>query len=196
MSPRRLAAVVGIILAVALAVVLALIAGSALSVEDEFAADRAAAESAAGGHGFRAEVADFFLGVDDDRELRRAIVLIEEGEKPGAQAREVLAQHGEAIARLTRLRTKGDPEWRSYVSTRIGLLYFEDARLDVSSRRRYSALAVEAFLEAVSLDPENEAAKYNLEVLLAQQKADAAGEGAVGGSGSGGASEAPLGSGY
>jgi hypothetical protein len=117
---------------------------------------------------------------------------------PGVSAEVALARHGEAEAELVPLwRGGGERLRRSRAANLSGVLLAENAALDQSTAPRYLQLALEAFQSAVRLDPGNDEAKFNLELLmalLAGQQSSV--RGTPGQPGASGAGSNPAGSGY
>jgi hypothetical protein len=200
--PRfRAAALIAVALAAAAA--LALLADAVFSVDRNIRS--ADARLAAGlpleppeSEGFRFRAAETLLGAADDRDYREALALLQRNQPVGSPE-ETLALHGLLEARLGSLaRDGGSPQLRSSAANVNGILLYEDARLDRRSAIRYFELSLGAFREAVRHDPENEDAKYNLELLvrLIQEQQQQPGRERSGDTGSTGAGVSPEGSGY
>ncbi len=111
-------------------------------------------------------VARTLLSAGDDIEFRRAIGLIEESRRVGDLHTPILELQAGAIAILQRL-TDDPPERASQAATLIGALYIEAELLDSEAAIRYRQQAIEAYQNAVRLDPDNETAKLGLELALA-----------------------------
>jgi hypothetical protein len=108
-------------------------------------------------------------------------------------------RRAEAAARRLAERP-GDPAVRALGSNLLGVLAFEDASLDRPRAHRHATTSVDAFREAIHLDPASDDAKFNLELALTLTPEDAAaaserGEGAGPSTGSG-AGATPPGGGY
>lgn len=126
-----------------------------------------------------------------------AIALFEASHVRGATEAE--RRRAEAAAR--RLEGRGDgPATRALGSNLVGVLAFENAALDPASAAVHVPAAAGAFRDAIRLDPGNDDAKFNLELVLtlARENAGAAtgpGGGAGPSTGSG-AGATPPGGGY
>ncbi len=117
--------------------------------------------------GTRTRVGDALLGTGDDRDFLRALALFEMTRQTDPPLEVALANHAEAESILTRLAREGvDAERRSLAANMNGVLLFVDSTLDPRGVPRLQQLSLQSFQEAVRLDPENEEAKFNLEVLL------------------------------
>lgn len=142
------------------------------------------------------------LGIDDDLEYRaliaRAIAMTKQEAVTPAQFRERLPVQ----AALHRVKN-GDPDVRrsSDAANLLGLLILGDPQ-DLSSSPLETPVqrAVREFRFAVRVDPTNDAAKANLELMLQNQRSeDPQGQGSVGGgseAGSGAAGLGPPGHGF
>ena len=126
-----------------------------------------------------------------------AIALFEAGHARGATTEE--RRRAEEAAE--RLRERGDaPEKRALGSNLVGVLAYENGALDPASAAVHVPASAGAFREAIHLDPGNDDAKFNLELVLTLPPEDA---GAATGPGSGagpssgsGAGATPPGGGY
>jgi hypothetical protein len=163
----------GLLLALGVALVLVLFGRAVLAVPDAIRtqdarlsrADLAGAAPVAS-PGLFAGTAESFLGAADDQGYREALRLFYASRDARLAPKEVLALHGEAEARLGRIvRTGGDPALRSRAANLLGVLLFDDARLDPSSTGRYLELSFGALKDAVRLDPGYAEAKRNLELV-------------------------------
>ena len=86
--------------------------------------------------------------------------------RSGAQA-VVLRRRVQLEGGLSRIASgAGRPVLRSRAATLLGLLALADARSDPTDARRFVLEAREALGSAVRLDPLNDAAAYDLELLL------------------------------
>ncbi|MFN8187632.1 MAG: hypothetical protein U0R69_11230 [Gaiellales bacterium] len=170
MSPR--AAVLAAVAATA-AVALALVGVAVLDVED---AARSADAPLAFGAGSRdAEVRDpstgdrigeAILGIGDDRDYRDAVALTRAAGVPGQSSVRVLELRAEAQTILVPIvGGDGSRELRSAAANLLGVLLFEDAKL-ADNPRRYLEQSLGAFQDAVRLNPANDVAKRNLELLV------------------------------
>ena len=194
-------------LALLVAAGLALLANAVFAAEADLratdarlAAPGAPAGTPAPARGLRARLADAILGVADDRSFRTAVGLIHASRVPGTPVKVVLARHGQAVVILNGLARAEDEdrERRSRAANLIGVLTFEDAALDRRSARRYLEISLDAFERAVRLDPENEEAKFNLELALTldRERRSARGGGETGRQGAKSGGSSPAGSGY
>jgi hypothetical protein len=111
------------------------------------------------------------LGLDDDVEFRRGLRLFVLGQ-PRTQPysdTEVIGLRGQAQEVLAEVvQGHSDPRRRSSAANLIGALGFANAALDASEATAYLTQAVDDFNTAISIDPENADAKYNLELALAR----------------------------
>jgi hypothetical protein len=174
-SRRIVAAVVGIVLLVALAVVLALGAVDALRWRGAVERDDVTFIASRGRPGlWRVDTllprdpVRRALGVRDDLAYRRAVQRFLLG-RPNQQARDQhdLAVRAQADFELARVGPAGgSAEARSRAATLRGALAFEEARS--SGPRSAAAIqrSLEQFREAIGLDASNEQAKYDLELVL------------------------------
>ena len=137
------------------------------------------------------------LGIDDDLDFRRlyvhgaalaASVPEASGASPRGPAENALGQVS---------RTESNPVAASAAANLLGVLYFTDPDDPEASP---AERAVGAFQDAVLLDPSNESAKGNLELVLRQlSSSEIKGRSSPGGGdrgGKGGAGLAPGGKGY
>lgn len=153
------------------------------------------------------DTASALLGTDDDVELRRAIraVRLARLDDPAVSISDpqVAILRNAAQARLDALVSKeGDAKEQSRAANLLGVLGL--ARLVSETQDRVSLLSatVTNFQLAIALDPENDDAKYNLELVLQRSRGIQLTEGAggqnpsPGGTGSSGAGAGDPGSGY
>jgi hypothetical protein len=82
-----------------------------------------------------------------------------------------LAIRGQALARLGELARVGPTAERSHAALLAGLLELENAGQDRGNGKAHMEAAAGAFQRAVRLDPENDDAAYDLELLLSRSKA-------------------------
>jgi hypothetical protein len=159
----------------ALALLALLLARDAWRVESALrAGDSRARLSAAGDGAWSAETTlpsgavRRLLGVGDDLEFRSAIVA-------GRAARERPASDADvrrrlpAKAALLHAENDSDDVRAAAAANLLGVLYSTDPD---DPDRSAAVKAYEEFAKAVRLDPDNEAAKLNLELVLHQQDAD------------------------
>lgn len=142
------------------------------------------------------------LGIDDDLEYRalvaRAIVMTKQEAVTPEQFRERLPVQ----TALHRVKNgEGDARRRSDAANLLGLLMLGDPEdLSTSPLETPVQRAVREFRFAVRVDPSNDAAKANLELMLQNQRAeDPQGQGSAGGgseAGSGAAGLGPPGHGF
>jgi hypothetical protein len=108
-------------------------------------------------------VARSVLEVDDDRELRRGVAAFRAADRARGFSRSRV--RGAAEAALAGVAASSDaPAHASQAFDLLGILAFSDS----TSGRRATPVerSLAAFDNAVRRDPENTAAKYNLELLL------------------------------
>jgi hypothetical protein len=176
LTVRRIASVVAGIAALAGAVVLVLVAVDArawsATVRDDDALFRVAPARATWDSGARAPfgLSERLLGTADDVRLRRAIqafqlariqttFFIQDPRLQAAKAKATLA--------LVDVERKGPSNRaRSIAANLVGVLAFQDARLDPSSAQTSLRRATLAFRRAILWDATNEDAKSNLELVL------------------------------
>jgi hypothetical protein len=107
------------------------------------------------------------LGLDDDRALRAALVAVRRVARTGGGESILPRRRARAVAeaQLLDVVSNGSRRQASQASNVFGVLAFADA-----TGGRRSATPVErttqAFREAIRLDPQNDDAKANLELLL------------------------------
>jgi hypothetical protein len=108
------------------------------------------------------------LGVEDDVELRRALQrfrLARVRQAPRSQQEVNLRSAVEAdLARLG--RGGGEPGQKSLAAVLRGALAFEEARQGGEQPTIFLRRSLTAFREAIRLDPSNEDAKYDVELVL------------------------------
>ena len=149
-------------------------------------------------------VAKSLLGVQDDltyREAVRAFVVGRPREQPYGDT-DLLGARGHAREPLEAIVDGvGDPSRRSEAASLIGVLGFANTAIDPDQSYSYLTESVTWFRRAIALDPENDNAKYNLELALSRLKNvkpppnQRPPKGAKGGAGSGAGTGEP-GSGY
>jgi hypothetical protein len=112
-------------------------------------------------------VGEALLGVEGDRAFRDAVTLARAARSRRLSDAAAIARRGQAEAILDRIvRGDGDALLRSRAANLLGTLYFEDARVTRGNPRRLLELALGAFQDAVLLDPRDDVAKRNLELLV------------------------------
>lgn len=113
-----------------------------------------------------------------------------------------LARRGAVETQLAQIGEEPlGPERLSMLANLSGALAFEEARFDEGQRATFLRRSLAEFREAIKVDPANEDAKYNLELVLrlivnAQNESSAGGGGARGDTQASGAGAATSGSGY
>jgi hypothetical protein len=145
------------------------------------------------------------LGVRDDLRYRRAqrAVRLSHPEMPGFSDPSYVVHRNDATAWLTDV-VQGDEsvQRRSAAANLLGILSFADAIADYTNRTKLLESAGGRFRQAIALDPENEDAKYNLELTMSRSRGleltEAGGGNAPspGGKGAKGAGAGEPGSGY
>jgi hypothetical protein len=170
---RRRAAYVAAAGAVLAAVALALVgvavldvSGDAIADDERLATATADPEAARHERPIGVRIGEAILGVADDRSYRDAVGLARASLLPNLPPDVVLERRAEAIAILGGI-VEGDagPVLRSRAANLLGSLYFEDAKATRENPRRLLEQALGAFQDAVVLDPANEPARANLELL-------------------------------
>lgn len=105
------------------------------------------------------------LGTEDDFAFREAILwYVKRSETNVVEALRNRSRAREAFAAIA--ETDADPARRSDAENLLGILSIEDALLFPGNAERFLSEAAVHFREAVRTNPENEVAKYNLELLL------------------------------
>jgi hypothetical protein len=145
-------------LAVFLAVALALLAYGVLAA----ARDTRSAVAP----GVLARVGGALVGVDDDRELRRALPLVAAAARPGLSPGAAFRLRGRAAASLAQAAQSGSVTARARASHLLAVLALQDAVVDHANAKQYAASAAGGFTAAIRLDPHDDASKYDLELLL------------------------------
>lgn len=145
------------------------------------------------------------LAVRDDILFRRALrgVRLSHPEMPGFSDPAYVVHRNEATAWLTDIVQQDDePSRRSAAANLLGVLTFADAVADYENRGKLLASAAGRFRQALTFEPGNEEAKYNLELTLSRSQglelAEAGGgtSPSPGGKGARGAGAGDPGSGY
>lgn len=131
-----------------------------------------------GGLAFR--LAGSVAGAADDASFRRAIAMFRRGRALDAGALKSTDQIVSSVLASAQLaaveRSGASPRRRSQAANMQGVLVAEEAVFDPDGGPRVS-LAAGAFRRALRLDPRNEAAKVNLELLLALTRSTGGGTG-------------------
>jgi hypothetical protein len=171
----RLRIVVGLALA-GVCVALAVIAvqawryPAAAAGQDDLV-ERRPEQAWSGSRGFVEQLA----GARDDATLRRAIALFRASrpDVPGGNksAEQVLASLESAVLLSREVRGRSAAERRSLAANLAGILFAEDALFEPDGGPRV-ARAAQLFRRAITLDPGNDAAKTNLELLYAYSTAE------------------------
>ena len=154
------------------AVALGLVGVAVLDVADDARADHRAAASPAverdpARHSRPAgvRVGETILGVADERAYLDALRLAKAASSDGRPEPRAIGLRAEAMVILAELvRGDADPALRARAANLLGVLYFEDAKLQQNPRRSLEN-ALFAFQDAVRLDPDDARAKANLELL-------------------------------
>lgn len=150
-----------------------------------------------------AQLSRDLLDVDEDVQFREVLQQfgLARVRQPPRDQRD-LAKRGAVETELARLGELSlGPERLSRIANLSGTLSFEEARFDEGQRATFLRRSLAEFREAIKLDPANEDAKYNLELVLrliqnAQNESSAGGGGARGDTQASGAGAATSGSGY
>lgn len=154
---------------------------------------------------FPLAAAENVLGIDDDLVFRRAVraVRLAKLEDPTTSDTEVLLQRAEARERLEAIAAgSADPARRSRAMTLLGVLLLATPVPNADEQVAALKAAVANLQEAITLDPDNSDAKFNLEFALRQRRGGLSATGAAAPNPSGsssstrGAATGPPGSGY
>jgi hypothetical protein len=145
-------------LAIAVAVGLALLAYGVL----------ASARDARSGStpGPLARVGGALVDMRDNRELRRALPLVDAAARPGLSPGVAFRRRGRAESALAPAVTTGTAAARARASHLLAVLALDDAAADRTNAQQYTAAAVAGLTAAITLDPSDEASKYDLELLF------------------------------
>ena len=109
------------------------------------------------------------LVIDDDRAERRALALSRTARRGGGElgaGLERQAARGAAEAALADVAESADSRPAAQASVLLGVIAFSDPRTGGPEEPTPSERALAAFEQAHRLDPGNEQAKYDLELLL------------------------------
>ena len=126
------------------------------------------------------------LGVDDDLRFRRAVWAYRVAQRRVRESEEALGGT-EARAQVESLlgglaESDADPRRRSSAATMLGVLGYEEYARNSRGGGVFLQRSLRAFREAIQLDPTNDEAKFDLELLL---ELVASGPGEAGGSSGG-----------
>lgn len=208
---RRIGLVAGAVACLALAVLLTLLAADVSRWRDALRADDVRYRAAPGVSDLWNPAALVPLGVarnliggDDDLAFRRAVralrlARLEEGSVSDPK---LVLQRAEAEARLEAIVVGGgDPARRSRAMSLLGTLRLATPAANPQERAAVLRIAVANLQEAIALDPDNDDAKYNLEVALRRSRGVQTVQGGPtpntsSGPGGKGAATGPPGSGY
>jgi hypothetical protein len=208
---RRFARIAGALVCFVAGITLLLLAADAARWQDAFAADdvryRGTPESGLWAPDRLAPLglAGTALGVEDDVAYRRALraFRLSHPEAPSISDPNLVVFRNEATAQLTDLVEHAKDTWRrSAAANLLGVLSYSDAVSDYTNRQRLITNAISRFQQAITFDPENAEAKYNLELAGALARGIEPTEGgggtnpSPGGKGSKGAGAGDPGSGY
>lgn len=117
--------------------------------------------------------ARLLLDVDDDILLRRAIrgVRLSHPETPGFSDPSYVVNRNEATAWLTDIvQGRYEHSRKSAAANLLGVLSFADAIADYDNRVKLLDSAAGRFRQAITFDPGNDDAKYNLELALSRSE--------------------------
>jgi len=153
------------------------------------------------------EAATTLLGSEDDVELRRAIRAVRlarlDDTSVSVSDPQVAILRNAAQARLDALVSgDGDAQEQSRAANLLGVLGLARVVTETQDRVALLSATVANFQLAIALDPDNDDAKYNLELVLQRSRGIELAEGAggqnpsPGGTGSSGAGAGDPGSGY
>jgi hypothetical protein len=115
------------------------------------------------------------LGVDDDLELRAAAQLFRRSrprEAEARQARELAIATSARVAFEQIQRGDHEPPVRSIAANQIGILTLADLLSNPTQAAQLAQRATRSFAAAIRLDPSNQVAQRNLELLLTLIRAD------------------------
>jgi hypothetical protein len=150
-------------------------------------------------------VARRLLEVEDDVAYRRAVreLRLADLENGTISDPKLVLHRAEAQTRLEAIaRGGGDPVQRSRATSLLGVLALATPAATPQERATVLRSAVATLQEAIALDPDNDEAKYNLEVALRRSRGVQTVQGGptsnptAGGTGGKGAATGPPGSGY
>ena len=145
------------------------------------------------------------LGLDDDIAFRQALraFRLAHVESPVVSDPAQVVERNDATVRLTDIVEHGSgSQQRSAAANLLGAIAYSDALADFTNRAKLIVSAQQRFGQAITFDPGNDDAKYNLELTLALGKATSLTESgggtnpAPGGKGSRGAGAGDPGTGF
>jgi hypothetical protein len=114
-----------------------------------------------------ARVGGALVGMRDNRELRRALPLVDAAARPGLSPGVAFRRRGRAESALAAAVQTGTAVARARASHLLAILALDDAAADQTNAQQYTAAAVRGFTAAITLDPSDDASKYDLELLFA-----------------------------
>jgi hypothetical protein len=142
------------------------------------------------------------LGVEDDLAMRQALELyLQDANRTDSGVAEQQAR-GRAEAALAAVERGLDPLRASQAATLLGIMAFTDVSRAVPGQPSSVSRSYDEFVNAIRLDPRNDAAKFDLELLLQIRKIPGIGRLNANGAGAaitgkgGGAGIGPPGRGY
>lgn len=131
-------------------------------------------------------LAHVLLGAGADVEFRRAVVSFLRGRPDdisSVRTPEQIVSGAEAAIALTEIvRSSGSAARRSQAANLLAVQIAENAVLDPAAAARIEA-AADLLRQAIRLDPDNRAAKANLELILQMRSGESAGASSTGGFG-------------
>lgn len=142
------------------------------------------------------------LDLGDDVADRTALELYVHAENTTGGGVAYDRARGQAEAALARIERTADPHRASQAATLLGIMAFQDVSRALPGQPSSVQRTYDEFLNAVRLDPGNEAAKFDLELLLQIRKVPGEGRRAANGAAAaltgqgGGAGIGPAGRGY
>jgi hypothetical protein len=113
------------------------------------------------------------LGVDDDVAFRRAVRALRLSKLDQARTSDprLVLQRADAQARLEAIVSAGgDPKRRSKAMTLLGVLQLAMPSATAEERAAVLKAGIANLQEAITLDPDNDDAKYNLEVAIRRSR--------------------------
>jgi hypothetical protein len=177
---KRAALAVGAVACLALATFLVLLAADVLRLRDALRADDVSYRTAPGGGDLWQPTAlvpfgatRSLLGVTDDVAFRQAVRALRLARLDEARTSDpkVVLQRAEAQARLEAIgEGRGDPTRRSRAKTLLAVLRLSTPAANPQERASNLRAAVASLQDAISLDPGNDEAKYNLETALRRSR--------------------------
>jgi hypothetical protein len=208
---RRYVQIAGICVSFLAGVVLLVLAADVTRWQDAFAADDVRYRDTPEGELWEPDriepvgMVRTMLGVEDDVAFRAALraFRLSHPEGPSISDPNLVVMRNEATAKLTDLVEHAKDAHRQAVAANLlGVLSYSDAIYDYTNRGRLIASAISRYQQSIGFEPENDDAKYNLELALALSRGlglTESGGGtnpSPGGKGSKGAGAGEPGSGY